>query len=300
MRQTGAVLQPTGGSTDDDLRGRGDYGSAANVGAREARNPVLMIMNPDVTISRLDRDEMARLANGGRMGLIGGTMVPSDSDGSRVLAALQPQHGLLRGAARLAFGPLGLASRLRIRQGSDRQVAVGRARWVVGALLIASREEFLELGGFNERIFLYAEDRDLSFRYVASGLPVDQADFAQGSHALGGSSDRRPEDFARLRAWAILGWLQFLSDSQGVAVARRGWLAYRVFDRIARALVAPGALIVPGSAFRPKAAEFRAIAHAITAVCAAGGRVDGRRFCPDSIAIVTGGIPDRSRMGAGG
>src|SRR4029077_21272933 len=44
--------------------------------------------------------------------------------------------------------------------------------WPAGALVCVERQEFLRLGGFDPRFFLYYEDMDLARRYRSAGLPI--------------------------------------------------------------------------------------------------------------------------------
>ena len=54
----------------------------------------------------------------------------------------------------------------------DYNVLTGETDWCSGAAFIVRREVFNEAGGFDERLFMYAEDVDLSFRLRALGYKL--------------------------------------------------------------------------------------------------------------------------------
>jgi N-acetylglucosaminyl-diphospho-decaprenol L-rhamnosyltransferase len=54
--------------------------------------------------------------------------------------------------------------------------------WVVAACLVIRRSAFEEIGGFNERFFLYFEDVDLSVRLRATGYRVRYDPTVKASH----------------------------------------------------------------------------------------------------------------------
>jgi hypothetical protein len=92
--------------------------------------------------------------------------------------------------------------------------------WVSAALLLADAGEFSRLGGFDPRFFLYYEDRDLSARYRAAGLPVGTTNALAGRHS-GSSSSPRDDLSVEALTWALLGWLEYLYVHRGEATARR-------------------------------------------------------------------------------
>ncbi len=61
--------------------------------------------------------------------------------------------------------------------------------WVSGAVLCIKRQLFIEIGGFDNRFFLYYEDVDLCKRVLDSGLKIIKNDKFSVTH-IGGSSIR--------------------------------------------------------------------------------------------------------------
>jgi hypothetical protein len=91
-------------------------------------------------------------------------------------------------------------------------------RWVSGAAFIVARQEFLMVGGFNEQIFLYCEDRDLSRAYREHGLPIAGLDAVIVHHAGGASS---PQLLESTVMWCLLGLVEHVARWEGIPEARR-------------------------------------------------------------------------------
>jgi GT2 family glycosyltransferase len=61
--------------------------------------------------------------------------------------------------------------------------------WATGACLLVRAPVFRAIGGFDERIFLYFEDKDLCRRFRQAGWAVLVCPGVWLEHELGGSSD---------------------------------------------------------------------------------------------------------------
>jgi GT2 family glycosyltransferase len=106
-------------------------------------------------------------------------------------------------------------------------------------LLFVRRSEFLTLGGFDLRYFLYGEDVDLSRRYRMRGLPIRLTEALVGEHSGGGSSID-PHETLRIAplAWSVLGTLEYLSIWSGSRTAARAARAALVSIRVQRGILA--------------------------------------------------------------
>src|SRR5205807_3694245 len=85
-------------------------------------------------------------------------------------------------------------------------------RWVPGAAFVVSRSEFLEIGGFDEKLFLYFEDVDLSRRYREHGAGVGETDAVVVTHEGQGSSHDHHE---RIQGWAMLSFIELTAKWRG-------------------------------------------------------------------------------------
>jgi GT2 family glycosyltransferase len=68
---------------------------------------------------------------------------------------------------------------------------------LIGGCLCIRRKEFLELGGWNERYFLWFEDSDLTKRMLDQGLPFDRVPLPSFHHQGGASFKTMPNSAQR-------------------------------------------------------------------------------------------------------
>lgn len=142
------------------------FGRGNNHLAREARGEYLLLLNPD-TVPR--SDEIARIVAFAqahpRAGACGGRCVfPS---GTPDLGSHQPMLGV----GGMVLSALGLSS---IRRGAlpldaalPQQVEV-----ISGAFMLVRSDAWRDLGGFDERYFMYTEEVDLCRRIADAGLEL--------------------------------------------------------------------------------------------------------------------------------
>lgn len=108
-------------------------------------------------------------------------------------------------------------------EGSSREVD-----WVSGACLLARREALDQVGGFDERYFLYWEDADLCRRLRARGFTIRHVPAARVLHAGGGSSRVVPALAVReFHRSAFTYYATHQAKSWPVRIFARGVLAAR-------------------------------------------------------------------------
>lgn len=151
------------------------FGSACNLGMREARGEILLFVNPDLRFP--EPDAVARLAAALRadrsLGAVGPTFY--EEGGSR-----QPSTARRYPNERWTRGELG---------GLPGELAA-----LLGACLVLSAETAAAVGGFDEDFFLYGEDQDLCLRVRRLGLRLACLPEVRavhiGRHSEGGTSPR--------------------------------------------------------------------------------------------------------------
>jgi N-acetylglucosaminyl-diphospho-decaprenol L-rhamnosyltransferase len=143
------------------------FARAVNEGCRLSRGGWVLLLNPDISLSRDFLDGVLRLAERleaaqPRVGVVGFQL--RNADGSRQLSS-GPFPALAKTLARLTLPrPIRKYHFLSVR---GRQVP-----WVTGCCMLLRRECLERLGGFDSDYFLYYEDVDLCRRAWNLGWEV--------------------------------------------------------------------------------------------------------------------------------
>jgi GT2 family glycosyltransferase len=254
------------------------YGSACNRGVRESANEHVLLMNPDVVIEHADVAALKATLSQSPLGLVAPAMRNQAEKVGRPQAF--PRSPWLEELSILALGPF----RPRALSRRARPVDTDAAAWAAGALLLIRRSEFLEVGGFDERFFLYYEDQDLGIRYHDAGLPIRSTSALSAAHD-GGQSDAHDTD-QRIApmAWCILSWLELVSRQYGTQRAKLSWRLIRACHRTGARLVGMAAMSgLPR--FRRKAEQLTAVG-ALVEQLARDGVVENHESCPSACKVV--------------
>jgi GT2 family glycosyltransferase len=182
------------------------YGRAVNVVGRRTRSAWIAAANADIVLRPGALD--ALLAAGDRdpgAGILAPRLVRPDG---RVQQSFHPFPDA-RVALAFALGARGaLADRLAIEGRTD----LGRERrvdWAHGALLLVRREAWDAVGGFDERLWLYAEDLDLCWRARRAGWATRYVPGAVVDHRVSASTEPvfGEDRYARAQA-AAYAWMR--------------------------------------------------------------------------------------------
>lgn len=162
------------------------FAAACNFGAAKAEGPILMFLNPDVTV---DADSIAHLSSalfsGQKIGLVGGRL--RNPNGS-----FQPSCRRFPTIGRLLFSR---GSVLGLFFGKDRssyqlpdydQTTI--VDWTAAACVMMPKRIFDEVGGFDPSFRLYLEDTDLCYRLKQAGYQVLYVPAAGARHQWGAST----------------------------------------------------------------------------------------------------------------
>lgn len=198
------------------------FSRACNLGAAEASAPYLLFLNPDAALHAGTLQAALGFmdsAEGGGVGVCGVRLVGEDGETQRHCARFPGVRSFLGAATGLdallprLFPPLILSeSEHRESRPVDH---------VIGAFYLIRRPLFEELGGFDERFFVYLEDLDLSRRVWTAGRSVHYLAEAVAFHKRGGTSEQVKarrlyyalssrllyafKHFRALGAWTVLG-----------------------------------------------------------------------------------------------
>jgi GT2 family glycosyltransferase len=167
------------------------YGRAMNLGFRQARSEYVVLSNADVvfpqhSISRLG----AFLTDNPGVGVVGPQQVFPDGSWQRSYGDLP---GIWSGI-KDAVGITSVHNQLR-RACWPRQVdrRPKQVPYLDGAVLVVRREAFLQVNGFDEDFFFYAEEADLCQRVRKAGWNVVFLPEVRVMHVRGGSTTAKSE-----------------------------------------------------------------------------------------------------------
>jgi N-acetylglucosaminyl-diphospho-decaprenol L-rhamnosyltransferase len=168
------------------------YARGANIGIAATEAPVVAVLNGDVELAPgVAAAMIAALEADARVGAVGPRVL--NVDGS-VYPSARTNPGLLVAAA---HGVLGLVWRTNPWTRRYRQLDVDptRARdvdTVSGAAVWLRREALDDVGGWDERYFMYMEDVDLCLRLRRAGWRVRYEPAGEIVHVQGASTSKRP------------------------------------------------------------------------------------------------------------
>ncbi|GAC1478666.1 MAG: hypothetical protein NVS1B12_15220 [Acidimicrobiales bacterium] len=166
------------------------YGAAANVGVARTAGSVVVVSNPDLlvrpgTVARLTEVFAAHP----RVGAVGPRI--DRPDGERYPSA-RSFPNLVDAAGHGFVGLLSARtpwSRRYLRTDAE---DAGPVDWVSGAFVAVRRTAWDEVGGFDERYFMFMEDVDLCWRLHAAGWDVRYEPGARVMHLEGASRAAAP------------------------------------------------------------------------------------------------------------
>ncbi|WP_040568128.1 glycosyltransferase [Microbacterium algeriense] len=150
------------------------FSAANNRGLEVAEGRYIGFANPDVAVDWATLSDLQKTIDETR-GLVSPQLL--NSDGS-----LQPNG---RGAPLLAHKVLNRLSRQPRKNGYQVLAAAGERRdvfWLIGAVILGSADTLRSLGGWNERFFLYYEDKDICIRAWRNELSVTLDGRARWTH----------------------------------------------------------------------------------------------------------------------
>jgi GT2 family glycosyltransferase len=204
------------------------FATAANLGARTGAADLLLFINPDcVAIPGFIEPLINELDASPRRAAVAPCVI--NEDGS-------PQ-GNARGDPTMMTGLFGrstLLSRMfpsaavarrnvRIPRTAQERESAASVDWVSGSCLLVRRAAFNEVGGFDERYFLYWEDADLCRRLRNAGWSIRFRPDARVVH-VGARSSRTVKPLA-IRAFHRSAYLYYATHVAQSPWSARRWLA---------------------------------------------------------------------------
>ena len=204
-----------------ELRANRGYGAALNEGMKVASGSYVLFMNADAwPVGRAVERLASFLEAEPRVGVAGPRLLNPDGSlqpsvrGFPTLWRLATEYFFLRW-----FAP---NSRLLNAFYGARfdHASVRDSEFLVGAVLLARRQAFEDVGGFDPSFFMYNEEVDLCFRLRTAGWRVTFFPGAEFVHVGGASTSRI--DRGRYYKEQLRSHLRFLAKHHGPRQAERG------------------------------------------------------------------------------
>ena len=142
------------------------FGTGCNLGAKSAHGRILAFINPDIRFEAETLKKLASIVQEHRNAVVAPIVVNAGEPAPQILSTLTPQTRtsfLAYRRQRLDIGKESVSKQLL------------EVSFLTGAYFLIDSERFMKAGGFDEEIFLYAEDLALCERLRAtdSKLLVD-------------------------------------------------------------------------------------------------------------------------------
>jgi len=169
------------------------FSAANNWGMRESRGAFILFLNPDVEVKphglERMRDFMQRHPE---VGILGPRLIYPD--GRFQLSAGRLPSLWQEFWDRWLYRRLERHRGFLLRQVERRFARIREVEWVTGACFLARRSVLEAVGGFDEHLFMYFEDKDLCKRVREAGYRVVYFPEATVVHLKAGSSGKSPQE----------------------------------------------------------------------------------------------------------
>jgi len=167
------------------------FAKAYNKAVAQAKGEYILILNPDTLVSENILDELQKFADQhSDFGILGGKMI----DGT---GHFLPESKRGIPTPLVAFSKLTKLYKLfpfipfnQYYAGHLSEHQAGKAPVLTGAFMFMKRQTYQNVGGFDERYFMYGEDIDLSFTVLKSGKQNYYVPTAKIVHFKGESSQK--------------------------------------------------------------------------------------------------------------
>lgn len=193
------------------------FGRAVNLVARATHSEWIASANADVELEPGALESLLTAGADRRVGCVAPRLLLSDGSTQHSVHSLPTIPFTLA----LNLGLHRLSPRLADRMLLEGLYDVERPRdvpWAIGALLLLRRSAFDEVGGFDERQWMYAEDLDLGWRLRDSGWRTRYVPSARARHASGAATELAFGDQRTAR---------FTRETYAMLARRRGTLRTR-------------------------------------------------------------------------
>jgi GT2 family glycosyltransferase len=234
------------------LERNGGFGHGCNVGWRASRAPNVLFLNPDARIDESALDSLTRLLEtDDSLGVVAPRVVHGDGS----LDFSQRRSPRLRSTYAQALFLHRLFPQAswtdEVVRDDEQYLRQASPDWVSGAAIMVRRSVLEELGGFDERFFMYCEDTDLCKRVWDLGREIRYEPGATVMHVGGASAPRA-------------GLLPVLAASRILYARKHRGARYALLERLGIALGALTHIVISQGGRAYRAGHARSLKVAIS------------------------------------
>lgn len=186
------------------------FGAANNQAIALSRGRYILLLNSDASLQPQTVAAMvAQMDKDNRVAIVGGRLLNADQTFQSSFfdfPTWKSELLLLTGLARRVYGPTYPS------YPEHKSVRAAHVDWVSGALFMIRRQAIEQVGAFDERFFMYAEEMDWCFRMREAGWLVAYVPDAAAVHISAASAHHQPE---RRRAQVYLSKCLFVRKHWG-------------------------------------------------------------------------------------
>lgn len=177
------------------------FGSACNIALNQIKEPYVLIQNPDAIISYKDIIELVMFlklhpnaaAVGPKLTNSDGSLQPSVFRLPTLTQEILYLFKLKNFIPNYLMKSLSGTFLSKYFGQFDLHDKVKRVEMLIGAIILFRKRALDEVEGFDEKFFLYYEEKDLFKRLREKGYHIYFTPFAKGIHAIGESAKTIPE-----------------------------------------------------------------------------------------------------------
>lgn len=196
------------------------FGRANNIAIPLAKTPYILFLNPDTIVNEHALNKLSIFLNNNlRVGAVGCKII--DTQGQIVELPLQVEATPLKRFFLQIFFSKRSSNFIKMLFPWQNVLESGCVRQLYGACLMVRKKVLDQVGYFDERFFMYAEDIDLCQRIHAAGWHLYYLADVDIIHLEGGASDKAPSEFS------ILMMCESISKLMKKNYGRKGELIYK-------------------------------------------------------------------------
>lgn len=169
------------------------FGYGCNLGSKSAKGEYLLFLNPDTVLLKSSITKLLKTFNNiNKVGIVGPAMIDGNNKNLPTINAfITIQRAIFAYSFLNKLFPKNPISKKFWMLGENREKTM-TVDVISGACMLIKKELFKEIGGFDERFFMYFEEQDLCYRVKKAGFKAIFNPEAKIIHTLGASlSDKK-------------------------------------------------------------------------------------------------------------